>query len=131
MVPPLDAARRVARSWVRARIVHALEERRAALDDARGELLALRQSVGAAEVRAAAVAARFDPAPFRLDMTVHAAHARGAAVAAAFARRGLPNCPACAVGADETLAEAAFAEGFPIAALIDELNALAPVFETP
>lgn len=131
MVPSLDAARRVARSWVRARIVRALEPRRAALEEARRALVALKQSLGPTEGRAAATMARFDPTPFRLDMTVHAAHARGPDVAAAFARRGLPNCPACAVGADETLAEAAFAEGFSIAALIDELNATTQVFETP
>lgn len=87
----------------------------------------MRAAVGATEGRLKAALARFDPTPFRVGMTVHAAHARHPAVAAAFARRALPNCPACAVGADETLAEAAFAEGFDAAELVAELNRVAQV----
>ncbi len=101
------------------------------LDAVRADLTGLRRQVGAVESRTAALHARADPAPFRLEMTVHAAHARHPAVAEAFARRGLPACPACAVGADETLGEAAFAEGFPVADLLAELNALTQVFPSP
>ena len=65
-----------------------------------------------------------DTGPFRPTMTVHAAHARHPKVRAAFAARGLPACPDCAVGGDETLAEAAFGELFDLEALLAELNDL-------
>lgn len=65
-----------------------------------------------------------DTGPFRPTMTVHAAHARHPGVRAAFTARGLPACPDCAVGGDETLAEAAFGELFDVDVLLAELNAL-------
>lgn len=67
---------------------------------------------------------RLDLGPIRPEMTVHAAHARHPGVRAIFARHGLPACPDCAVGRDETLAEAASGEGFALSELIAELQGL-------
>ncbi|MCP4808823.1 MAG: hypothetical protein GY913_01940 [Proteobacteria bacterium] len=63
-------------------------------------------------------------APFSGDMTVHAAWARHPGVAAIFTARGLPGCPACAVGQDETLAEVADGYGFPLQLFLAELEDL-------
>lgn len=62
--------------------------------------------------------------PIHAEMTVHAAHARHPGVRAIFAAHGLPACPDCAVGRDETLAEAAAGEGFSFEELFAELQAL-------
>lgn len=62
--------------------------------------------------------------PFTADMTVHEAWARHPGVRAIFTRRHLPACPACAVGVDETLAEAAFGYRMSLEELLQELNAL-------
>ncbi len=66
--------------------------------------------------------------PFAGHMTVHAAWARHPGVAGIFAGHHLPACPDCAVGADETLAEAAYGYGLDLGALLGQLNAL---LETP
>jgi hypothetical protein len=55
-------------------------------------------------------------------MTVHAAHDRDPRAAVLFGERGLPRCLDCAVGADETLAEAATGEGFDLEVLLGLLN---------
>jgi hypothetical protein len=65
-----------------------------------------------------------DSGPFRPGMTVHAAHARHPSVQALFRERGLPGCPDCPVGAEETLAEAAAAEGFALSELLAALEGL-------
>lgn len=101
-----------------------LSERSAALADARA---AFEAGVPAADaLDDALVRARnlVDPGPFRPDMTVHAAHARDPRVRDVFAARGLPACPSCAVGADETLAEACSAENLSLPELLDALRAL-------
>lgn len=62
--------------------------------------------------------------PFGPDMTVHEAWMRHPGVRAVFLRHHLPACPACAVGADETLAEAAFGHRLDLEDLLQELNTL-------
>jgi hypothetical protein len=55
-------------------------------------------------------------------MTVHALLLAHPGAVAALAARGLPACGDCAVGADETLAEAARLEGFDLPALLAALS---------
>lgn len=66
----------------------------------------------------------FETGDFHGEMTVHAAWRRHPGVAKVFASRGLPDCPSCAVGVDETLAEAADGYQIPRDELIAELQAL-------
>ena len=70
---------------------------------------------------------RLSRTPFHAGMSIHATHARHPGVQALFARRGLPACTDCAVGADETLEEAAFGEGFDLDGLLHDMNALLDV----
>lgn len=95
---------------------HALRE---ALPPLRSELTALGQGVQSLrrwlELRRA---------PFVGEMTVHEAWARHRGVRAVFARYHLPACDACAVGVDETLAEAAFGHRIDPEQLLRELNEL-------
>jgi hypothetical protein len=116
--------------WLRARIAEVAErtlqplkaERQAlwpgAKDQAR-ELDQLELKLQAAESDLAALTAPFSP-----TMTVHQAWTRHPGVRAIFARYHLPDCPACPVGADERLEEAAFGYGIPLAPWLAELNAL-------
>jgi hypothetical protein len=116
------------RAWLAPRVGSALAGRRAqhaAMDE---EISELRRVSRAIAREAEAVHARLDRSPFVPAMTVHAAHARHPGVQAIFAAHGLPRCPDCAVGADETLAEAAFGEDLPLGTLLAELNALLEVF---
>jgi hypothetical protein len=62
--------------------------------------------------------------PFTADTTVHRAWARHPGVKAIFTRYHLPACDACAVGADETLGEAALGYQIPLNDLLDQLNTL-------
>jgi hypothetical protein len=114
-----------ARAWLGSRVTAALQPRRDALTEADEILRAARPAAGRLGARIDRDLLRFDLSPFSPRMTVHAAHARHPGVREAFARRGLPRCEDCAVGADETLAEAAFGEGFDVEALVAELEALA------
>jgi hypothetical protein len=122
LAPALDAA-------LRTRTRAHLAPRADALAAARTDAEAARIALLTAERRVAAALARLDRAPLSSATTVHAAHARHPGVGAVFARHGLPRCTDCAVGADETLAEAAAGEGFSLETLLDELNALLPVFK--
>lgn len=106
------------------RVREALAERRAAWLPALAEVEALRGRVRTLDRAVEAAAPRYDRTPIGPGLTVHAAHARDPRVQAVFARHGLPDCPSCAVGADETLAEAALAEGFSVDALLAELRTL-------
>jgi hypothetical protein len=117
LAPPIRAA-------LRAHVAALLAPRAEALDAARADADGLIGALRLAEPRAAATLARLDTSPFSAATTVHAAHERHPGVQAVFARRGLPQCTDCAVGADETLAEAAFGEDMPLDALLAELNAL-------
>lgn len=90
----------------------------------RNEVVAVATSLDTLEDRLRAAADRLHPGPFRAEMTVHAAHARHPGVRPIFAARGLPHCPSCAVGADETLAEAASGEGLDLQELLAALAAL-------
>jgi len=110
------------REWVASRVVTLLMPRDSrALGD---ETARLRAAVDELDDRLVAARARLDPGPFRGEMTVHAAHARDARVQAIFTARGLPHCPSCAVGADETIAEAAMVEGLDLEELLATLRAL-------
>lgn len=111
-------------AWLQARVRAQLAPRAAALAIARDELRGLLPRVDALDDAVDRARAEVDPGPFRPDMTVHAAHARHPGVRGLFAARGLPGCPACAVGADETLAEACTAEGLSLPELLDALRAL-------
>lgn len=101
-----------------------LDGRRQALLLARVEVSRLRAPLRATERRVERAAALFDRRPLGPALTIHAAHARDARVQQVFARHGLPDCSSCPVGADETLAEAAFAEGFDVEQVIDALRGL-------
>ncbi len=107
-----------------------LGERRQAVVLARAEIESVRAPLRALERGALAALPRFDRRPLGPDLTVHAAHARDPRVRAVFARHGLPDCPSCPVGADETLAEAAFSEGFDVHALLEELREIERNSET-
>lgn len=116
--------------WLRARIAevaeHALEplkaERQALwprVGDQARELDQLESKLQAMESDLASLTAPFSP-----TMTVHQAWTRHPGVRAIFARHHLPDCPACPVGADERLEEAAFGYGIPLQPWLAELNAL-------
>jgi hypothetical protein len=111
-------------AWATPLIRQALSERRHAVEAVSADLEAARVRLRAVEREAERNGARFDRTPLGPSLTIHAAHARDPQVQQVFSTFGLPNCPACPVGADETIAEAAFAEGFDAAALIAALGAL-------
>jgi hypothetical protein len=119
---PADAAR--FRAWLADRVSAELEPRRDLLRPVREELADALPALDRLDDALIRARSQLDPGPFRPDMTVHAAHARHPDVAAVFKARGLPGCPDCPVGADETLAEAAAAEGFALSDLITELEGL-------
>ena len=112
------------RRALRDRVEALLAGRQATHGEAVVAIDGLRQSVLVAGEAAGQLYARLDRSPFVEGLTVHAAHARHPGVGVIFARHGLPRCPDCAVGADETLAEAAFGEGLELAQLLNELNKL-------
>jgi hypothetical protein len=119
-----DLAPRV-RAFLAVRTRAHLTPRAEALVAARADADAVRSALLLAERSSAAAVARLDRAPITAATTVHAAHARHPGVTGVFARHGLPRCLDCAVGADETLAEAAAGEGLPLENLLAALNALA------
>lgn len=118
-----DLAPRV-RAFLTVRTRAHLVPRAEALVAARSEADAVRSVLLLAERTSAAAVARLDTSPISAATTVHAAHARHPGVTGVFARHGLPRCLDCAVGADETLAEAASGEGLPLEMLLAELNGL-------
>jgi hypothetical protein len=111
-------------AWATPLIRRALDERRHAIEAVNADLDAARARLSELERKVQRSGARFDRTPLGPSLTIHAAHARDARVQHVFSSFGLPNCPACPVGADETIAEAAFAEGFDAAALITALSGL-------
>ena len=115
------------REWLAQQVRARLRSRRDALEGARSQLSALQRDAQVLAAGLDAAIVRLDRAPFRGEMTVHAAHARHPGVQAVFARHGLPRCPDCAVGADETLVEAAYGEGLDLGTLLRELDALLAV----
>lgn len=125
-------ARERGRAWlsgvVAAEARATLAPRREDLAEARAGLTDARAAAAVLATRIERDLARLDVAPLGPSTTVHAAHWRHPGVQAVFARHGLPRCPDCAVGRDETLAEAAWGEGFELAALLEELHALPPAY---
>jgi len=111
-------------TWATPLIRRALNDRRLAVEAVNADLQSAQVRVRGVEREVERNAARFDRTPLGPTLTIHAAHARDERVQQVFSSFGLPNCPACPVGADETIAEAAFAEGFDAAALIAALSAL-------
>ena len=117
-------ARAAVRAALAASVRRELRPRREALAEAEAEREGLRGVLPRVEAAAAVAREQLDRGPVGPQTTVHAAHRRDPRVAALFARRGLPACLDCAVGADETLAEAAFGEGFAAHELVEEINRL-------
>lgn len=101
-----------------------LDERRQALLLARQDVRRVQGVLRAMERRLERATALFDRRPLGPELTIHAAHARDVRVQEVFASYGLPDCVSCPVGADETLAEAAFAEGFDVVQVIEALRRL-------
>ncbi len=62
--------------------------------------------------------------PFTGQTTVHGAWARHPGVKEVFSELGLPACDQCAVGADETLGEAAYGYRVELPWLLGRLNSL-------
>ncbi|MCB9795529.1 MAG: hypothetical protein H6741_22715 [Alphaproteobacteria bacterium] len=128
--PPSAGRRRRARAalrrWLAARLTEVLEPHVEAAEALRGAIDPLVEASSALRAEQARVQRwlRWRTGPFAAEMTVHQAWARHPGVRAIFARRHLPDCPSCAVGADETLAEVAFGYDFDLDALLMELNAL-------
>lgn len=112
------------RPWLRAQIVILLVRRREQWSEIQADHRAIRERLRQLQRDVDHTIHRLDRSPFRPDLTVHAAHARHEGVQAIFAEHGLPACPSCAVGADETLAEAAAAEGIDLSLLLTQLNRL-------
>lgn len=110
------------RRWLAFRVAELLAARREAYAQASTDARTLSVRISALSASIDAALARY--APLDGALTVHAAHTRHPGVRALFARRGLPHCPDCAVGADETLSEAAFGEDFDLNGLIAEIRAL-------
>lgn len=122
--PAQDRAHEELRALVRRCAGAELAPRTELLRESRAEAEAARDALERLERSVPKVAARLWTGPFRAETTVHAAWQRHPGVAAVFARRGLPRCLDCAVGEDETLAEAATGEGFGVEGLLAELNGL-------
>jgi len=114
------------RGWLAARLIDGFAAHAEAADELRAQLQPLGDASRALqdEQRRVAQWLRWRVGPFTQEMTVHRAWARHPGVRGIFARRHLPACPDCAVGADETLAEVAFGYDFDLDALLRELNAL-------
>ena len=93
-------------------------------DDVRAGADAVRAGVGGVRVRLDHLAARAHVGPPHAGMTLHAVLTTWPAARAVLARRGLPACDACAVGADETLAEAAALEGFDLEGVLSDIRSL-------
>ncbi len=120
-----DRARDRLRRLLSARIRTLLETRSEEITSMNADLRDLRLRQQALQQALDRHLATLDRRPIRPDSTVHAAWRRPGA-REIFTGYGLPACLECAVGADETLAEAAGLEGLPLQELLDRLNALPP-----
>ena len=122
----LSTLRERALRRLRERVDELVDGRLDAADEARRHADDQAATIGEIEARLARLEVRCAArsAPFAADMTVHAAWARHPGVAAIFAARGLPDCPACAVGQDETLSEVADGYGFSLQTFLQELEDL-------
>ncbi len=125
--------RRRLREHLHRRVLRDLEPRARDFADLRAGVADLGRRVAGARdtlARVDAVVTQLQavlrPRRFTSDLTVHAAWALHPGVEGIFAGHGLPACPACAVGADETLAEAAFGYALDLEDLLARLNALLP-----
>lgn len=109
---------------VRASVHRSLAPRRAEQAQLQSELLLLRSQLSAQRKFIEKELQRLDRSPVDASTTVHAAHHRHPKVQEIFASYGLPACLDCAVGAEESLQEAAFGEDLPAGVLIGRINAL-------
>lgn len=112
------------RAWIEAQVRGILVERQQLWSGVPGEVESLQAQIKQAHHRISHDIERLDRQPFSLSTPIHVAWRRHPGVAGVFHRYGLPRCLDCAVGADETLAEAALSEGFSADQLLAELNAL-------
>jgi hypothetical protein len=108
------------RDFLAAEVRHRLAGR--GIDAIEADLAATRAGLAACDGRVRDLLLRHDPRPIDGTTTVHAAIARDPRVERALAERGLPRCRDCAVGAEETLSEAAFGEGFDLDGLLSALT---------
>ena len=119
-------ARGLAGRWLRprleARVRRELGPRRESVAGTRAGLEGVAARLPGLRARLAELRARAHVGPPTSDMTVHALLASHPGAAEALAARGLPACGDCAVGADETLAEAARLEGFDLPSLLLSLS---------
>lgn len=92
--------------------------------DVRARAEALRNGLTGVRVRLDHVAARAHVGPPHAGMTMHAVLAAWPGARDVLARRGLPACDACAVGAEETLAEASALEGFDLSGVLSDIRSL-------
>jgi hypothetical protein len=109
---------------IRASVHRSLAPRRAAHQQLQLELDELRRGLLAQRRFIEKELQRLDRSPVDGSTTVHAAHQRHPKVQEIFASYGLPGCLDCAVGAEESLQEAAFGEELPADVLIGRINAL-------
>ncbi len=109
---------------IRASVHRSLAPRRADSRQLHAELLLLRTQLAAQRKFIEKELQRLDRSPVDASTTVHGAHRRHPKVQEIFASYGLPACLDCAVGAEESLQEAAFGEDLPAALLIGRINAL-------
>ena len=119
-------ARGAAGRWLRphleVRVRSALEPRRVQVAASAQELAAVASRLPPLRARIAELRARGHAGALTPDMTVHALLHAHPGAARALAAQGLPDCGSCAVGADETLAEAARLEGFDLDGLLSTLS---------
>ncbi|MEN9785977.1 MAG: hypothetical protein RLZZ299_1241 [Pseudomonadota bacterium] len=120
-VPPRSVPEGL-RAVLRARIAACLAPARP--DDLRADSEAVRARLRDARLRLDRLAARAHVGPPHPDMTMHALLTAWPEARAVLARRGLPACDACAVGAEETLAEAAALEGFDLPGVLTDIRSL-------
>jgi hypothetical protein len=111
---------RRARVFLEGEVRHRLAGR--ATETIEADMAATRAGLAGCEARVRELLQRHDPRPIDGTTTVHVAIARDPRVERALVARGLPRCRDCAVGAEETLAEAAFGEGFDLDGLLSELG---------
>lgn len=121
--PLLSILRTGLKERLRERVQKELEPLRIAADSVTIERRELARMLTSLRDRIATIES-IETGDFHGEMTVHAAWRRHPGVAEVFAGYGLPDCPSCSVGVDETLSEAADGYEIPLPTLLSELQAL-------